>query len=154
EVALAVHNGILEVSSNDDMFVTVFYGVLHLHSGTLRYVRAGQDRPLLFRADGSPPQRLDAEGRFLGMLPGLTLEERSTHLALGDLLVAYSDGIPDAVDTDNNSYGVERLIELISRHRSHPPDKVCDVIFSDVFAFRGAAPAFDDITVLVTQCEK
>jgi len=154
EVALAVHNGLLEVSSNDDMFVTVFYGVLHLHSGNLRYVRAGQDRPLLFRADGSAPQTLDAEGRFLGMLPGLTLEERSTRLAPGDLLVAYSDGIPDAVDTEIGSYGLERLIELISRNRSRSTGEVCDVIFSDVFAFRGAAPAFDDITVLVARCEK
>ena len=53
---LAVHNGILEVSSNDDMFVTVFYGVLHLASGRLTYVRAGQDKPLMYRAAGGKPE--------------------------------------------------------------------------------------------------
>jgi serine phosphatase RsbU (regulator of sigma subunit) len=153
EVALAVHNGILEVSSNDDMFVTVFYGVLHTPTGTVRYVRAGQDKPLLFRAAGGPPETLEAEGRFLGMLPGLTLEEREVILAPGDLLVAYSDGVPDAVNPAVESYGLERLLSLLERRRHLSAQAVCAGIFEDVFAFRGAAPAFDDITVLVTRCD-
>ena len=153
EVALAVHNGILEVSSNDDMFVTAFYGVLHQPSGQMRYVRAGQDEPLLFRADGSPPETLTAEGRFLGMLPGLALEERSAQLQPGDLLVAYSDGVPDAVNEKLENYSLERLVALLGQHRSASAGDVCSAIFSDVFAFRGPAAAFDDITVLVTRCE-
>jgi phosphoserine phosphatase RsbU/P len=154
EVALAVHNGILEVSSNDDMFVTVFYGVLHLPSGRLAYVRAGQDKPLLYRAAGGPPELVDAEGRFLGMLPGLNLEERSLTLLAGDLLVAYSDGVPDAIDANTESYGTGRLHDLLERYRHASTATVCNAIFEDVFAFRGEAPAFDDITVLVARCEK
>jgi serine phosphatase RsbU (regulator of sigma subunit) len=153
EVALAVHNGLLEVSTNDDMFVTVFYGVLNIHSRRLWYVRAGQDKPLLFRAVGGPPEELDADGRFLGMWPNLTLEERAVTLDPGDLLVSFSDGVPDAVDADNGSYGVERLLSLIDRHRHAAPKQVCSAIFNDVFAFRGEAPAFDDITVLVARCD-
>jgi len=154
EVALAVHNGILEVSSNDDMFVTVFYGVLHQASGRLTYVRAGQDKPLLYRAAGGPPELVDAAGRFLGMLPGLVLEERTLTFAPGDLLVAYSDGVPDAIDADIASYGTERLLALLEGVRAAPATEVCDAIFDDVFAFRGAAAAFDDITVLVARCEQ
>jgi serine phosphatase RsbU (regulator of sigma subunit) len=154
ETALAVHNGILEVSSNDDMFVTAFYGVLDMASGHLRYVRAGQDRPLLYRAAGGPPQELDAEGRFLGMLPGLNLEERSITLAPGDLLVTYSDGVPDAVNEKVESYGLERLMGLLEARRAETAEQVCEAIFNDVFAFRGEAAAFDDITVLVTRCER
>jgi serine phosphatase RsbU (regulator of sigma subunit) len=153
EVALAVHNGLLEVAENDDMFVTVFYGVLHLPSGDLRYVRAGQDKPMLFRAAGGPPERLEAEGRFLGMLPGLSLEERQVAVAPGDLLVAYSDGVPDAVNPATESYGQERLIDLLERHRQSTARQVCDAVLNDVFAFRGSAPAFDDITVLVMRAE-
>lgn len=153
EVALEVHNGLLEISSNDDMFVTVFYGVLNLASGELRYIRAGQDKPLLFRAGGGPPDVLDAEGRFLGMLPGVVLEERLARLAPGDLLVTYSDGVPDAVDPRMDSYGLQRLLPLLERHRTETAEQVCAAIFDDVFAFRGEAPAYDDITVLVTRCE-
>ena len=151
EVALAVHNGILEVSSNDDMFVTVFYGVLHLPTGELAYVRAGQDKPLLYRAAGGPPELVDADGRFLGMLPGLKLEERTLTLQPGDLLVAYSDGVPDAIDAQTISYGTDRLHTLLESHRNDPVGVVCTAIFDDVFAFRGDAPAFDDITVLVAK---
>lgn len=153
EVALAVHEGLLEVSSNDDMFVTVFYGVLNTTSGCLRYVRAGQDEPLLYRAAGGPPETLTAEGRFLGMLPELTLEERETRLYPGDLLVMYSDGVPDAVNPENAIYGLDRLRALLEVHRSAPAKIVCSAIFNDVFEFRGNAPAFDDITVLVVRCE-
>jgi phosphoserine phosphatase RsbU/P len=153
EVAMAVHNGLLEVAENDDMFVTVFYGVLHLPTGDLRYVRAGQDKPLLFRRAGGPPERLEAEGRFLGMLPGLNLEERQVTVAPGDLLVAYSDGVPDAVNMAVESYGTERLIDLLERQRQSTAQQVCDAILADVFAFREPAPAFDDITVLVMRAE-
>jgi serine phosphatase RsbU (regulator of sigma subunit) len=153
EVALAVHNGILEVSSNDEMFVTVFYGVLQLSTGRVCYVRAGQDMPLLFRAAGGPPVRLDAEGRFLGMLPGLNLEERTVTLGPGDLMVAFSDGVPDAMNPQSESYGSGRLLALLDRQRGGTAEQVCAALFDDVFAFRGDAPAFDDITVLVTRCE-
>lgn len=153
EVAMAVHNGLLEVAENDDMFVTAFYGVLHLASGELCYVRAGQDKPLLYRAAGGEPEILDAEGRFLGMLPGLTLEERRVKVNPGDLLVAYSDGVPDAINTATESYGLERLNELLDRQRHGTADEVCMAILEDVFAFRGPAPAFDDITVLVMRAE-
>jgi serine phosphatase RsbU (regulator of sigma subunit) len=151
KVAMAVHHGIMEVSSNDEMFVTVFYGVLHLPTGNLRYVRAGQDKPLLFRQSFPLPLALEAEGRFLGMWPDLVLEERSIQLQPGDLLMAYSDGVPDAVNETDESYTTERLITLIGRHRSEPAPAVCQAVFDDVFLFRGTAPAFDDITVLIAK---
>ncbi|MGQ0604448.1 MAG: PP2C family protein-serine/threonine phosphatase [Anaerolineales bacterium] len=153
EVAMAVHNGLLEVSTNDDMFVTVFYGVLNINTGVMPYVRAGQDEPLLYRAAGGPPETLSADGRFLGMWPDLKLEELSVQLRPGDLLVAYSDGVTDAVDTDIQLYGRERLLALIDRYRAEAPKVVCSAIFSAVLEYRGDAPAFDDITVLVTRCD-
>jgi sigma-B regulation protein RsbU (phosphoserine phosphatase) len=153
DVALAVHAGLLEVSASDDMFVTAFYGVLHLPSGALQYVRAGQDKPLLFRADGSPPEPLEAEGRFLGMLENLVLEQRWVTLRPGDMLLTFSDGVPDAVNSKNEAYGGARLIALIHGRRFNSADEVCQVILEDVYAFRGQAEAFDDITMLVTRCE-
>ncbi len=153
EVSLAVHDGLLEVADNDDMFVTAFYGVLNLATGDLCYVRAGQDRPLLFRAVGGPPETLDADGRFLGMLPGLALQEVWVKVQPGDLLVSYSDGVPDAVNFASESYGLERLRGLLERERHCSAHAVCAAIFDDVFAFRGDAPAFDDITVLVMRSE-
>ncbi len=152
-VTMAVHQGIMEVSSNDEMFVTVFYGVLHLPTGNLKYVRAGQDKPLLFRKSFPLPMALEAEGRFVGMWPDLVLEEKQIQLQPGDLLIAYSDGVPDAVNEADEPYTAERLITLVGRHRSEPAPAVCQSVFDDVFAFRGKAAAFDDITVLVVKYE-
>ena len=153
DVALAVHAGLMEVSASDDMFVTAFDGVLHLPTGSLHYVRAGQDKPLLFRAAGGPPETLEAEGRFLGMLDDLVLEQRRVTLRPGDMLLAYSDGVPDAVNSVDDSYGVPRLIERIQDRRFDSADEVCQAILADVYAFRGQADAFDDITMLVTRCD-
>ena len=152
-VSQAVHVGLLEVSSTDDMFVTAFYGVVDLRSGKLRYVRAGQDRPLIFHAEGGPPLTLEAEGRFLGMLPDLALEEREIWLNEGDVLVAYSDGVTDAINEQDESYGLERLVAMLSGLRGASADDICSAIFTDVFKFRGEAAAFDDITALVMRCQ-
>ncbi len=151
DVSLGVHHGLLEVSTKDDMFVTAFYGVLHGPTGRLRYVRAGQDEALLFRAAGGPPETLGAEGRFLGMLPDLTLEEHTVQLAPGDLLLTYSDGVTDAFNDKNESFGLTRLIDLVADRRHESAPHVCNAIFEGVFQFRGDAAAFDDITVLVAR---
>lgn len=153
EVAQAVHRGLLEVSSKDDMFVTAFYGVLHAPSGRVTYVRAGQDRPLLLRSDGAPATELDAQGRFLGMLDSLQLEERRADLFPGDALVMYSDGVTDADDPEGRPYSLERLIRLVEAQRAKPADGLCAMIFEDVFLHRGLALPTDDITVLVARRE-
>jgi len=148
-VSQAVHLGLLEVSSTEDMFVTAFYGVLDLRSGKLRYIRAGQDCPLLYHTGDGPPEVLDAEGRFLGMLPNLALEEREIWLNPGDVLIAYSDGVTDAMDEQNQPYSLERLTALLSGLRNASAEEICSAIFADVYKYRGEAPAFDDITALV-----
>ncbi len=152
-VSQAVHLGLLEVSSTEDMFVTAFYGVIDLRSGKLRYIRAGQDCPLLYRAGGSQPEILDADGRFLGMLPNLALEEREIWLNPGDVLIAYSDGVTDAMNVENQPYGPERLAALLSGLRSASAEEICSAIFADVYKYRGEAPAFDDITALVLRLQ-
>jgi serine phosphatase RsbU (regulator of sigma subunit) len=152
-VSQAVHLGLLEVSSTDDMFVTAFYGVVDLRSGRLRYIRAGQDCPLLYHAAGGPPATLDADGRFLGMLTDLALEEREIWLNPGDVFVAYSDGVTDAMNEQDESYGLERLTDMLSAMRAASAGEICEAIFADVFKFRGEAAAFDDITALVMRCQ-
>ncbi|MBI3362601.1 MAG: SpoIIE family protein phosphatase [Chloroflexi bacterium] len=151
DVVLRVHQGLLEVSATGEMFVTVFYGVLHGPSGRLTFVRCGQDRPLLIHPEGGKLDELDAPGRFLGMLAEIHLEEREVTMRPGDTLIMYSDGVPDAVNRDDRNYGTERLHSLIRERRGQTAADLCGAIFDDVFKFRGDAPAFDDITVLIAK---
>ncbi|HZY45820.1 MAG TPA: SpoIIE family protein phosphatase [Anaerolineae bacterium] len=148
QVVETVNDLLLEISSSDDMFVTAFYGVLHLDDRKLTYVRAGQDKPLLQHADGTY-EVLDGLGRFIGMMPALIVEERTIDLQSGDRLILYSDGITDAMDATEQNYGVPRLQKTIWQHRTDSVEKLADAIFSDVVSFEGGAPQFDDITLLV-----
>jgi sigma-B regulation protein RsbU (phosphoserine phosphatase) len=85
------------------------------------------------------------------MLTELDLEERDVRLRPGDTLVMYSDGVTDAVNGSGEPYSLERLVELLGLHHHEPADTLCTSVFRDVFAYRGEAPAFDDITVLVAK---
>ncbi len=153
-VAMAVHHWLLQVSSDDNMFVTAFYGVLTPATGRLRYVRAGQDRPIWIRHGEHDYAELDGSGRFLGMLEELELEEKEVYLKPGDMLVMYSDGVPDAINEAGENYGLERLVKMIGEQRDASAKGVVDAIFSDVLTFRGTAQAFDDITLLVAKADE
>jgi serine phosphatase RsbU (regulator of sigma subunit) len=148
EVVRSVNDLLLDMTTSDDMFVTAFYGVLHMDDRKLTYVRAGQDKPILQHADGSS-EVLDGRGRFIGMLPMLIVEEYTVDLAAGDRLLMYSDGVTDAGNQAQESYGVPRLKKIVHDHRAESAEQIAAAIFADVLAFQGEAPQFDDITLLM-----
>ena len=148
EVVIAVNDLLLDVSSDDDMFVTAFYGVLHMDDRRLTYVRAGHDKPLLLHANGQL-EILEGAGRFLGMLEGLQVEERAIDLRAGDRLILYSDGVPDANNAALERYTKKRLQQIAAQHHAASAHALADAIFDDVLEFQGDAPQFDDITLLV-----
>lgn len=155
EVALAVHRGLLTVGGGGedggmDGFVTAFYGVLHRPSGRLTYVRAAQDHPLLLRP-GQPPTPLPGDGRFLGMIAELTLREQEIILQPGDTLLLYSDGVTDARNDSDESYGLERLKSALQRVGGRGAQPAIGALAGDISAWRGNAAAFDDVTMLLVE---
>jgi sigma-B regulation protein RsbU (phosphoserine phosphatase) len=152
EVVGAVHQLLLDVSSEDDMFVTAFYGVLHLDTRHLTYVRAGHDRPLVLHRDGTY-NVLEGAGRFIGMLDDLKIEEYSIDLHRGDRLIMVSDGIVDARNAADERYGADRLAEVVKSCAGAAAETLATTIMDQVLAFQGDAPQFDDITLLVAAIE-
>ncbi len=147
-VAQAVHQGLLDVSASDDMFVTAFYGVLHRPSGWLTYVRAAQERPLLYRP-GVGVQELPANGRFLGMFERLDLVEDRVQLQPGDRLIIFSDGVPDTINPAGERYGYDKLHDRLLDGGHLPAADLCAHIVTDVEAWAADADPFDDVTLLV-----
>jgi sigma-B regulation protein RsbU (phosphoserine phosphatase) len=152
EVVSAVHQLLLDLSSEDDMFVTAFYGVLHLDTRQLTYTRAGHERPLLLHADGTLDS-LPGVGRFIGMLADLKLEECSIDLRNGDRLIMYSDGVVDARNAADERYGAERLAKVIRTCPTTDAAVIVATIMDSLLAFQGQASQFDDITLLVAAVE-
>lgn len=150
QVAADVHRGVMDVAPSADIFVTAFYGVLHRPSGRLTYISAGHERPILIKADGEVSQ-LVGEGRFLGMLDPLDLDEFEIDLQPGDRLVVFSDGVPDAVNEDDEQYGYGRMRAYLETNQELPTRFLADGLAADVAKWRGDAPAFDDLTLLVLE---
>lgn len=156
DVTCAVHNALLAIGGNHsrsygiDAFVTAFYAVLNRPSGMLTYVRAAQDRPLWLRA-GRKPEALVGDGRFLGMIDGLELQEYQIRLLPGDYLLLYSDGVTDQPNERDEPYGIERLKAALQAAENEPNGSQLPSIIKDIDNWRGQAPAFDDLTMLLVQ---
>src|SRR5205823_574554 len=93
-------------------FITLFYGVYTPATGALTYVNAGQNSPLLRRADGTG-ERLTGTGIALGMFEASVYDAVETHVAPGDTLLMYSDGITEAEDPSGQPFeesGLERFV--------------------------------------------
>lgn len=135
-------------SSAAGKFVTFFYSELDLARGTLRYVNAGHNYPLLKRATGEVIA-LETGGMPLGLFAGAPYEEAEVAFAPGDSLLMFSDGIPEAMDSFHQEYGDERLEALWKEHPNGSGAALLDKVYDDVVRFRGAAAQSDDMTMLV-----
>ena len=143
-------NDLLAVENDQMMFVTIFYGVLHLPSGRVAYVNAGHNPPYLRRADGTVEPVARTGGMAVAVSDGFVYREGSVQLAPGDLLFLYTDGITEAFDIDAQEYGDQRL-EAVLRGldgQGLEPADVCTAVLADVRQFERGAPQADDITCM------
>jgi len=152
QVLLAVHTLLMEMS-RADMFVTAFYGVLDPVQSTLRYVRAGHDRPLLHSTENGECRFLTGDGMLLGVIEDVNLREESVRLRPGDLLVLYSDGITDANSPSGEFFGAERLQQTICSAAEATAQDACDLIFQSVDRFCAGEVQYDDMALLVVKVD-
>ncbi len=152
EVLLSVHRLLMRISQAN-MFVTVFYGVLDLARGRLRYARAGHDRPLLYRPAQNDCRFLTGEGMLLGIVEPVVLEEVEVEVCPGDVLVLYTDGITDANSPAEELFGLARLQEAVCTAGSRRADDLLDHIFEQVSEFQAGAVQYDDMALLVVSVD-
>lgn len=130
------------------MFVTAFSGVLDLASGELRSSNGGHNPPFLIRSSGTVEELPTETGLVLGYLPTFNYSEQITHLAPGDALYLYTDGISEATDGAEQLFGVDRLREVIQAHAGEPVTDLANATLEAVARFVAGAPQSDDLTLL------
>jgi sigma-B regulation protein RsbU (phosphoserine phosphatase) len=113
----------------------------------LRIANAGHWQPLLWK-DGRC-EKIPVAGLPLGIEENATYEERAYHLAPGDVLVCYSDGITERTNPAEEFYGVERLRLLVAANHSLSAAELANRIFDDAEHFAQGVPAADDGTLVV-----
>jgi serine phosphatase RsbU (regulator of sigma subunit) len=141
----------LLVESSNEMFVTVFYAILDPVLRSLIYANAGHDPPFLRRASGEL-ERLAQGGLIMGLFEQLALSDETLNLESGDTLVAYTDGVTDTVNHQDEDYGHTRLADAIRSAPAAAPHILAHIL-KDLEAFAGPVPQPDDITLLIVAAD-
>ncbi len=135
---------------NDSMmFVTLFCAIVDMRTGEMQYASAGHNPPLVLRASDGPFWLEQPTGLVLGVMPDAVFEGKSVRLAPGDTLVAYTDGVTEAMTEEDDFYGEDRLLSEAEKGATMSANELAVHIFASVREFVGTAPQSDDITVLV-----
>jgi len=146
EAVTALLNRALFRTGDRRAFMTLFYGLLDPESGRLDYVCTGHPFPFLRRAGGEVME-LGTGQLPLGMRPELEVETMSVQLEEGDLLVLFSDGLPEALDDKGRAFGFDRLRDLIGELA--PPHGIHDRILQAFDSHLGEEDLSDDLTLVV-----
>jgi serine phosphatase RsbU (regulator of sigma subunit) len=141
-----------DIPSN--VFVTCFYAILEPKSASLIYANAGHDLPYLHRRSGDDAEELRARGMPLGLMPGMSYEEREVSLREGNHVLFYSDGLVEAHDPKGEMFGFPRLRALVAEHGDEEEERsLGDFLMEELYSFVGEGwEQEDDITLLTLRC--
>jgi serine phosphatase RsbU (regulator of sigma subunit) len=131
-------------------FVTLFYAQLDPKNGTLSFLNAGHNPPLIVHTGGTMEQ-LASGGLPLGIMPNADFREGRTKLFPGDVLVIYSDGVSEATNPSGEEFGPTRLYEVVARNLDASAGGIRDRIESALTKFCQGTPAADDITLVIVK---
>lgn len=140
----------LAENTPSNRFITLFIAELDPATGIVNYINAGHNPPLVGRVDGKVEQ-LESGGFPLGIIPTAEFELGQTQLNAGESLVIYSDGVTEANNLKEDEFGMERLIDVISKNIKASASGMRDKVESSLSAFTQTAPANDDITLVIVK---
>jgi serine phosphatase RsbU (regulator of sigma subunit) len=135
------------------LYVTAFFGVLNTETGKFTYSNAGHNPPYLLRADGITVEPLGVTGMPIGIEDEAIWEQREVQLNPGDVLLLYTDGIPDAVNEEGEFFEVETFIDVAQLHATAPAHEIQAAVIEQLQQFVGDAPQVDDITLMILRRE-
>jgi sigma-B regulation protein RsbU (phosphoserine phosphatase) len=144
-------NQMLIPESDISTFVTVFYGILNAKTGELRYSNGGHNLPYLLSAEGEVRLFEDVGGLILGKFDSAEFDKETLQLNPGDSIITYTDGVTEAVNTEEEFFDEKRLEDYLKYVYSKSIDNRLKGLFVEVLKFTGAAPQADDITALTVQ---
>jgi len=143
-------NRLLFLSTDPGSYATLVYGVLNTRSHYFSYTNGGHNAPMLVHRQ-EVTARLTTGGTVLGLFQNSKFEEDVVHLDAGDVLVLYSDGVTEAVDTEGREFGETRLASLLTEQHQDPAGTLADRILNSVILHGRGMPQADDITLVVVK---
>ena len=142
-------NRLILADSRAGLFVTTFYAVLETQTGRVTYANGGHNYPLLYETASGEVRPLRAQGIVLGIIPQPQFEQRELTMRPGDVLLLYTDGVTEAMNSQRELFGDERLSAVLSAHHQHGPQAILDAVLAEVALFADGQSQADDITMVV-----
>lgn len=144
-------NRLLHGASEAHRYATFFYAELDCASRTLHYVNGGHNPPAVLRREdgGWRVLRLGDGGPVIGLFAGAVYQEQTVQLLPGDLLLAFTDGISEAMNASDEEWGEDRLIAEAQAHADLNADELLQRLFRAADGFAGGVPQHDDMTLVV-----
>jgi sigma-B regulation protein RsbU (phosphoserine phosphatase) len=141
-------NRLMYQSSTSNRYATLFYAQYDPGTQMLTYVNAGHNQPMLFRK-GEEVIRLATGGTVVGLLETFPYQQASLKLGPGDLLVAFTDGISETMNSSDEEWGEERLIQAVKTHIALPSNELISQITAAADIFASGADQHDDMTLVI-----
>ena len=146
---------VLELTNNaicqnnvEEMFVTVWLGILELSTGTITAANAGHEFPIIRKPGGDYELLEDKHGFVVGGLKNMKFKEYEIHLDKGGSVFLYTDGVAEAVNSEEEQFGTDRLLAVLNSNKDSTPREQLANVRASIDEFVGDADQFDDLTML------
>ena len=134
----------------EEMFVTVWLGILEISTGKLTAANAGHEYPMLKNAGKQFEMLRDRHGLVVGAMSGARYRDYQLWLEPGAKLFVYTDGVAESVDSKMEQFGTDRILESLRSSEEGTPREILEAVNHAVSGFAGDAPQFDDLTMMWT----
>ncbi len=141
-------NNAICANNQDDMFVTVWLGILEISTGKVTAANAGHEYPAIMQPGEDFILFQDRHGFVLGGMEDLPYQDYEVLLKPGAKLFVYTDGLPEATNVEAKAFGADRMIEALNKSPEGTPREILDTVRGVVDEFVGDANPFDDLTML------
>ncbi|MBQ1504956.1 MAG: serine/threonine-protein phosphatase, partial [Oscillospiraceae bacterium] len=145
---LADTNATICQNNREEMFVTVWLGILEISTGKLTAANAGHEYPVILQPGGKFELFKDKHGFVIGGMDGVRYREYELKLEPGAKLFLYTDGVPEANNAENDLFGTDRMLDALNEKTKASPDEMLKNVRRAVDDFVKEAEQFDDLTML------
>lgn len=142
-------NDLLVETTDSNLFVTSFTGVIDLQQMQIQYVNAGHPSPLILRRGTT--KELGANSMVIGMMGGIDLEPQVMEIEHGDILVLFTDGLLEAENPVEEMFGSQRLAEFITSHKDSSAAQLTDLVLEELRRFTENEQFLDDVTLMIVK---
>ena len=147
-VVLENVNNIICSNNREKMFVTVWVGILDLNTGVMTASNAGHEYPIFKEPDGRFEILKDKHGFVIGGKKNMKYTNYEIQMKPGSKLFVYTDGVPEAMNSSRELFGMERTVAALNAAAYLPAEDILANVEKEVRDFVGEAEQFDDLTML------